>query len=576
MSLKFSQLKIKPYWFLLLTISLLIHVQNARSAIYYNYKSLQKQLVSLAKQDPNLVRIDNIAQSLEKRKVWVIEVGKGSEESRKKHPAILVVAGIEGNDLIGSSIAVSWLEQLINKYKSDKDAAELLKTTTIYIIPRLNPDAAENFFAKPKLETSVNSKPVDDDHDGLVDEDGPDDLNEDGLITWMRVEDKEGDYILDPADDRLLLKADSLKSEVGAWRYLTEGIDNDKDEKWNEDGPGGVNFNRNFPFNYEFFAPDAGLHQVSEAQTRALAEFVVDHPNIVMVITYGAADNLLKTPASASAPARRKPMTSINDEDIGYYRVMGELYREAIGLSKELENKSYPGTFSDWMYFHRGRLSLASRPWSPAIAIEFSKAAEKEGKKKDEDSKKEKDKRNETERRQLEWFDKNAPQSFIKWQPIDHPDFPDRKVEVGGYAPFSQSNPPEDMLEKIITGHTDFLMTVIERLPRIGIRKIESKHLGQGTYDIKIQIENTGFLPTSLAHGQTTREVYPTRLIIELDDKYFLSGTRITPLPVIDGSGGMVEERYIIYSPNGDNIDFKVISMLAGQIEGTIDLKKNK
>jgi hypothetical protein len=576
MSLKFSQLKMKPYWFLLLIISLLVHVQNARSATYYDYQSLRKQLVSLAKQDPNLVSIESIAKSIEKRKVWVVEVGKGSEESRKKHPAILVVAGIEGNDLIGSSIAVSWLEQLINQYKSDKDVAELLKTTTIYIIPRLNPDAAENFFVKPKLETSVNSKPVDDDHDGLIDEDGPDDLNEDGLITWMRVEDKEGDYILDPADDRLLLKADSLKSEVGAWRYLTEGIDNDKDEKWNEDGPGGVNFNRNFPFNYEFFATDAGLHQVSEPQTRALAEFVIDHPNIVMVITYGAADNLLKTPASASAPGRRKPVTSINEKDIGYYRVMGELYREAISLTKELENKSCPGTFSDWMYFHRGRLSLASRPWSPAIAIELSKAAEKEEKKKDEGSKKEKDKRNETEYKQLEWFDKNAPESFIKWQPIDHPDFPGKKVEVGGYAPFSQSNPPENMLEKIITGHTDFLMTVIERLPRIGIRKIQSKHLGQGTYDIKIQIENTGFLPTSLAHGQTTREVYPTRLIIELDDKYFLSGTRITPLPVIDGSGGMVEERYIIYSPNADNIDFKVISMLAGQIEGTIDLKKNK
>jgi hypothetical protein len=119
-------------------------------------------------------------------------------------------------------------------------------------------------------------------------------------------------------------------------------------------------------------------------------------------------------------------------------------------------------------------------------------------------------------------------------------------------------------------------MTIIERLPRIGIRKIESKHLGQGTYDIKIQIENTGFLPTSLAHGQTTRQVYPTRLIMELDDKYFLSGTRITSLPVIAGSGGMVEVRYIIYTPDGDKIDFKVISMLAGQIEGTIDLKKNK
>ena len=589
MFLQIFQLKAKLFRLLLVAISLLtIQIGVARPVAYYDYKSLRKHLISLTKEYPNLVRVDKIAQSIDKRKVWVVEVGKGAEESRRNRPAVLVVAGIEGNDLIGSSIAVSWLEQLIKEYRTDDKISELLETTTIYIIPRLNPDAAEQFFVEPRLETSTNNKPVDDDHDGLMDEDGPEDLNADGLITWMRVEDKEGDYILDPVDERLLMEADSLKGEVGAWRCLTEGIDNDHDEAWNEDGPGGVNFNRNFPFNYEFFAPDAGIHQVSEVHTRALAELVIEHPNIGIVITYGAADNLLKTPAGAPAPGRRRPMTAIDEKDLGYYRVMGELYREAIGLGKELKTTSYPGTFSDWMYFHRGRLSLASRPWSPAVALELSESAEKEEKdekekaKDDEsknkraDSKKEKDERNKTERSELKWFDEHAPHAFIKWQSIEHPDFPGRKVEVGGYAPFSLNNPPVNMVEEIVGRHTDFLTTVIQRLPRVGVRKIETKHLGQGTYDIEIQVENTGFLPTSLAHGQRTREVYPTRLVMELDDKFFLSGTRITSLPTISGSGGMVELRYIIYAPGRKKIDFEIISMLAGTIDGTINLEKSK
>jgi hypothetical protein len=534
------------------------------------------------------VRVDSIAQSIDKRKVWVVEVGKCTEGDRKTRPAVLVAAGIEGNDLIGCSIAVSWLERLIKQYRTDAQITELLETTTIYVVPRLNPDAAEHFFTKPKLETSLNNKPADDDHDGLVDEDGPEDLNGDGLITWMRVEDKDGNYLLDPVDKRLLLKADHLKGEVGAWRYLTEGIDNDHDEMWNEDGRGGVNFNRNFPYNHKFFAPDAGIHQVSEAQTRGLAEFIIEHPNIGIVITYGAADNLLKTPAGASAPGRRKPMTAIDKEDLGYYRVMGELYREAIGLSKELESTSCPGTFSDWMYFHRGRLSLASRPWSPAIAVELSKSAEKDENARQEkaedneasnegaDSKKDKDKRNEKERRELKWFDKHAPEAFIQWQPIEHPDFPGQRVEVGGYAPFSLTNPPASMLEEIVGKHTDFLTTVAQRLGRIGIRKIKTQYLGQSIYDIEIQVENTGFLPTSLAQGQTTREIYPTRLVMELDDEFFLSGARITTLPTLPGSGGMVETRYIIYAPGRKKIDFTIVSMLAGQVEGTIDLVKSK
>jgi len=565
--------------------------QNAPATEYHNNKSLARHLASLAEQNPELVRLDSIARSTGKRKVWLIELGKGAEQDRKTRPAMLLVAGIEGNDLVGSSIAVSWIKHLLEQYETDAEITKLLQTTTFYVVPRLNPDAAEHFFNEPKCETSRNDKPVDDDHDGLMDEDGPEDLNGDGLITSMRIQDPEGEYILDPADDRLLIKADPLKSEVGAWRYLTEGIDNDHDELWNEDGPGGVNFNRNFPFNFEFFAPDAGVHQMSEAETRALADFVVDRPNIGIIMTYGAADNLLKTPKSAPPPDRRKPMAAIDEDDAGYYKAMGVLYRKALGLDKELEDTSRPGTFSDWMYFHRGRLSLSARPWSPALAVELSKAAEKkaqaedekdtesepENEKKDKEKKPEDaDERNEKERQELKWFDEHAPQAFVKWQAIEHPDFPNQRVEVGGYSPFALTNPPAQMLERITAKNADFLTTVAQRLPRIAIRKIETLHLGQSVYEVKIQVENTGFLPTSIAQGQTTGEVYPTRLIIDLDDKFFLSGTRITNIPLILGSSGMEEVQYIIRASGRKKINFEIISVLAGQVTGTIELKNTE
>jgi hypothetical protein len=497
----------------------------------------------------------------------LVEVGKGAEQDRKTRPAMLVVAGVEGNDLIGCSVAVSLIEHLVERYESDIEIRKLLETTTVYVIPRLNSDAAEHFFARPKFETPLNGKSVDNDRDGLIDEDGPEDINGDGLITWMRIEDPEGEYILDPVDDRLLIKADHLKGEVGAWRYLTEGVDNDHDELWNEDGPGGVNFNRNFPHGFKFFAPDAGVHQVSEAETRALADFVVEHPNIGIVLTYGAADNLSKTPKGAPSAGRRKPATAIGEEDVGYYEVMGELYRKAIGLEKELERASVPGAFSDWMYYHRGRLSLAARAWSPDIAVELSKAAEekertaseqvgekeessesereKGGKGKGKDGKDDEDKRNEKERKELKWFDEHAPAAFVKWRPIEHPDFPNQRAEVGGYSPFALTNPPAEMIEQVTAKHADFLTEVAQQLPRIGIRKTESRHLGRSV---------------------------STRLVIELDDEFILSGTRITNLPAIRGSGGMVEVRQIVRAPSRKKIDFEVVSMLAGQVEGTIEL----
>jgi len=596
MSLKVFRLSVRPFCFMLLGVTLLaMGLPLARGAEYYDNKSLGRRLASLAEGNPSLVRVDSIALSIGKRKVLLIELGKGTKQDRQIRPAMLVVAGIEGSDLIGCTVAVNWVEQLVEQYQDDADIIKMLQTTTIYIVPRLNPDAAEHFFARLKIETSSNEKPVDDDHDGLLDEDGSEDLNNDGLITWMRIEDPEGEYILDPKDDRLLLKADHLKSEVGAWRYLREGVDNDHDERWNEDGPGGVNFNRNFPYDYKFFAEDAGVHQVSEAETRALADFVIEHPNIVMVVTYGSADNLSKAPKGAEPAGRREPMTGIHQDDAGYYRVMGELYREVLGLEKELEGASVPGAFSDWMYYHRGRLSLAAKAWSPVVAVELSKAAdkkdkdpneqaedqeqqdsesepEKSDKSSDKDTKKDEDKRNQQERKELKWFDEHAPEAFVEWQPIEHPDFPGQRAEVGGYRPFALTNPPAQLVGEIAAKQADFLTKAAQRLPRIGVRKIECRHLGRSVYEVKIQVENTGFLPTVLEHGQTTREVHPTRLVMELDDESFLSGSRITNLPAIRGSGGMVELRYIVRVPEREKIDFEVVSMLAGKVKGLVEL----
>lgn len=596
MSLNIFRLGARPFCFVLIVVTLLsASLSPAIGAEYYDNRSLGRRLESLAKENTSIMRVDSMALSMSKRKVWLAELGKGTKQDRQTRPAMLVIAGIEGNDLIGCSITVAWIERLVNGYENDAEITKLLQGTTIYIVPRLNPDAAEHFFADLKIETSTNDRPVDNDHDGLIDEDGPDDLNEDRLITWMRIEDQEGEYILDPNDNRLLLKADHLKGEAGAWRYLREGVDNDHDERWNEDGRGGVNFNRNFPYNYEFFAEDSGVHQVSEAETRALADFVIEHPNIGIVMSYGSADNLLKTPENEEPAGRREPMTKIHKDDAGYYRVMGELYRESLGLKKELEGTSEPGTFSDWMYFHRGRLSLAAKPWSPGVAIEISKAAGKEDeepedkteeqeqqdsksehdkskKRSDKDDDKAKDKRNEQERKELKWFDEHAPQAFVEWQPIEHPDFPGKCAEVGGYRPFALTNPPAEMVDDVAAKQADFLSKAAQKLPRIGVRKIECHHLGRSVYEVKIQVENTGFLPTVLEHGQTTREIYPTRIVMELDDKSFLSGSRIMNLPVIQGSGGMAELRYIVRVPERGKIDFEVTSMLAGKVKGSIEL----
>ncbi len=574
---------------LALILLTLIRVTWVSASEYYGNSPLGERLARLAEQEPNLLRVHELAQSREKHTVWMVEVGTGADEDRITRPALLVVAGIEGNDLVGPFTAVAWVERLVRQYQEDPSKTEFLKTTTIYVVPCLNPDAAERFFGVPKMEMNVNGTPCDEDHDGLTDEDGSEDLNGDGLITMMRVEDKEGQYTADPNESRLLLKADPLKGETGTWRLLTEGIDNDRDKRWNEDGAGGTNFNRNFPYGYQYFAAQAGVHPVCEDETRALADFVVGHPNIGIIVTYGAADNLRKTPKAAASPGRSKPMEAIDEKDIGYYEAMGKLYRKTLGMGKELEGTSEPGTFSDWMYFHRGRLSLAVRPWDAALALELAapgKAEDAAGREQvaepndpntartDREPSNDEKKRGQDARRQLKWFDEHAPDAFIAWQVIEHPDFPGQRVEIGGYRPFARVNPPVDVLAGIADKHGDFLSQLAQRLPRIKIARIECRLLADSIYEIEILVTNEGFLPTALAHGETTQEVYPTRVVLDLGPECFLSGAKTTFLPTIQGSGGTAKARYVIHAANRQEIRFQVVSMLAGRAEGTIELLK--
>lgn len=555
---------------------------TAGAAEYSSHAALAERLVWLGERESNLVRVRELAKSRENRTVRMVEIGEGADEDRAARPAMLVVAGIEGDDLVGSYAAVAWIERLTQEYRGNSSTAETLKTTTLYVVPCLNPDAAERYFASPRIEGRGNGTPNDEDHDGLLDEDGCEDLNGDGLITLMRVEDKEGQYIVDPNESRLMLKADPLKGEIPVWKLLTEGVDNDRDKRWNEDGPGGVNFNRNFPYDYKYFAPDAGLHPVSENETRALADFVVAHPNIGVVLTYGAADNLRKTPRSAASPGRSKPMEAISDKDIGYFETLGKVYRAKLGLEKELEVASEPGTFSDWMYFHRGRLSLAVRPWDPAMAVALEKPKTEDPndpnapKPQEKNSAKDKgdDKRGKDERDQLAWFDRRSPEAFVAWQAIEHPDFPGRRVEVGGFRPFVRTNPPLAMLDEIAGKQGDFLTDLAGKLPRIEVARIECRLLADSIYEIEILVTNTGFLPTALTHGETSQQVLPTRVTLDLEPQCFLAGTKTTFLPTLAGSGGAAKARCTVRTTGRTEIPFEVVSALAGRVKGTIELLK--
>lgn len=533
-----------------------------------------------------------------------LTVSRVPEAERPHWPALLVVGGIEPNDLAGPVAILAAAEALVAGAQTNEATRRVLESASILFLPQVAASPASKPSGPREERTVTAEPPVDDDHDGLVDEDGADDLNGDGRITAMRVADSGGEFRSDPREGRLLMPVDRARGEAGAWRLLSEGRDDDGDEAWNEDGRGGVNPNRNFPAGFQFFQSDAGRHPLSEPASRALAEFVVAHPNIAVAFTFGAADNLTETPKGE--PGGKRPATALNEADVPWLADLGKGWRQALHLGKPLPGVGLPGTFSDWMYYHRGRLSLAARPWFPGLAIEFTKAdgepaaasgaadaktnaasagaeggkdtgsspgpaAEKatgkEGKEGSDD-----DKRNEDERAFLRWLDVHAPSEFAPWQGIEHPDFPGRTVEVGGFGPWVRSNPPASLLAEVVRRQAGFLVELAGKLPRVGIRRSQVKALGSGVFEVRVDVENTGWLPTVLAHGEVTGEVLPTRVALALEETAVLSGTRVRRLGPLAGHGGWEEVRWVVHAPGRSQLEVEVVSALAGRTRVTLNL----
>ena len=87
-------------------------------------------------------------------------------------------------------------------------------------MPMISPDSRDAHFYKPNSVHSPRTglRPRDDDKDGLVDEDGPDDMDGDGHITWMRVRDPNGKHKTHPEHPHLIIPIKpGEKGEFTGW-----------------------------------------------------------------------------------------------------------------------------------------------------------------------------------------------------------------------------------------------------------------------------------------------------------------------------------------------------------------------
>ena len=384
----------------------------------------------------------------------------------------------------------------------------------------MSPNATENHFSALKHGNNGNAKSTDDDRDGEFNEDPFDDLNNDGLITFMKIEDPTGDYILHKDDNRILVKANKNKGEVGKFKFLTEGIDNDKDGNFNEDGKGGILFNKNFSYKYPYFKPGAGEHPVSEKENRALLDYLYEQWNIFTIVTLGPENNLSTPLKYNAAGAKKRVVSSILKEDAALNKFISDKYNKITGTKDAPVSTGKGGDFFQWSYFHFGKLALSTPGWwVPKV--------------KDADKKSAKN----SSINYLNWAkQENISNAFVDWKPINHPDFPNQKVEVGGIPPYKMINPPYNMVADISKKHTDFILELAKIQPSIALQNLTSEAVGNDITRISVDIHNQGLLPTHTEMGKKSRWLRKIKVALKLTkNQQIISGREITLVDSIDG-----------------------------------------
>ncbi|MCI0522883.1 MAG: M14 family metallopeptidase, partial [Bacteroidales bacterium] len=252
---------------------------------YSDPATVNKRIEQISQGSAGLVRVHKMAVSSGGTDVLMMEIGKAGATM----PAVLVAANMSGTAPLSTEAALSLASRLAADTK-------LSTAITWYIIPMGNPDAYARFFMKPLWSDPGNATPFNDDTDDQTDEDGYNDLNNDGLITQIRVKAHDGTWVPLEQDNRLMRRADAAKGEKGIYRLYSEGIDDDGDGQYNEDAPGGTNVNINFPHLFKSFGKRSGLYPGSAPESEALLKFAFAHPEIAMVLSFSSTNFLLAPP----------------------------------------------------------------------------------------------------------------------------------------------------------------------------------------------------------------------------------------------------------------------------------------
>jgi hypothetical protein len=498
-------------------------------AKYLNSVEMLEILNDLERRYPQLAKVQVIGKSYLGKDLHLMEITNQETGPALSKPAIYIDGNMHTGEQTGAMLTLYLINHLLANYGKDAQATRLVDTRTFYLRPKFEVDASDWWLSNPgDTDYGGSVHPRDNDLDGRADEDPPEDLNGDGFVTSMRIKSPFGEWKTSEKDPRVMAK--KKENELGGTYYLllTEGIDNDGDGQFNEDGLGGINLSHNFSWgNLNREQIQSSPYTFSEPEAQATVNFWMDHPNIGQAVdlhTSGSFDELLYFPGGDEMPS----------SDLELYKRLATAYAQFTNREEVLPlMTAFPqpiwklgmGDPEPFMYYNLGILGWCEELWGDDYANPFLRKYDKNNDKKI------------SQDELLDFLNQEAEgKGFVPWQPLKHPQLGD--IEVGGFVEkFCNQNPPPNLLERELRLKAPWYLYLAEILPQVKIAETKVAPLDGNARSLKVTVENQGFLPTNITEWAIKTGLAKSVVVkIEPKNAVLLEGTGEIRLGNIPGN----------------------------------------
>lgn len=497
---------------------------------YYKYDELEKNLKYFSEKYPELCDLESICVTEENRNVYAMTITNKKTGAALDKPAFHIDGNTHAGEVTGSMAAMHAIDVLLTGYGEDKVITKILDRMTIYVVPRISPDGAETYLTTPYSIRSVN-RVHNPEKGGIRSED----LDGDGVIRMMRIPTPYGAWKKDKDDSSIMAKRDPGDADGEFYDIYAEGnfeaFDGDenlkeKKEDWSLD------FNRNYPYGWfpENRQAGAGKYPLSNSETKAMADWVIEHPNIGGVSTNHTSGGIILYPPGT------RPSTAVSEKDINQFIEIANMGKEELGYEPLNIYDSFisdpanydSGAFDDWCYQSQGIVAYTVELWDLAKRVGVPLVWNARNKESAQD---------ELKRfvACMKWVKENAPEYYEDWKPFHHETFGD--VEIGGFNfKFSQQNPPESFLNGVLEQMTRFMIRFAQSMPRLTIDTLTSEKVSDDIYKVTAVVGNLGYLPTNLTEEAKKLNI-SKEVEVTISGGKVVSGLEKTKIGNLEGYG---------------------------------------